>query len=184
MRGTGKWRHEGVPHKGWICVGIEDLCDTDDRDEVTFEICEMCEVQEIRYVHEMRHRDYPVPLFVGCVCAGHMEKDLAGARMREHDFKKRSAQKSKWLQRRWRVSHSGNSYVNADGFNVVVFRRSGRWSARIKHSATGYEQFLQPHYETAKHAKLAAFDAMVGMKASPELHGLQEQLQERMRQWI
>src|SRR5262249_44444099 len=81
VKGTGKWRQPGVPHRGWECTGIEDLgaC------AIT---CEMCEVQLIRYVHEMRHPDYPDALNVGCICAGHMEEDLVGAREREEDFKK------------------------------------------------------------------------------------------------
>jgi hypothetical protein len=41
---TGKWIEPGVPHKGWVCVAITDLEEVD-------AVCEMCEVQEIRYVH-------------------------------------------------------------------------------------------------------------------------------------
>ena len=37
--------------------------------------CEMCETQEIRYVHHMKHPEYPGSLGVGCVCAGKIEDD-------------------------------------------------------------------------------------------------------------
>jgi hypothetical protein len=40
----------------------------------------MCESQAVRFVHYMEHDDYPEVLEVGCVCAGHMEQDLEGAR--------------------------------------------------------------------------------------------------------
>jgi hypothetical protein len=42
----GKWSQPGVPHKGWVCVDIEDLGEP----SLT---CEMCESQNIRYVHYM-----------------------------------------------------------------------------------------------------------------------------------
>ena len=47
----------------------------------------MCEKQAIRFVHVMTHPDYPEALNCGCVCSGHMEEDLVGARKRESDFK-------------------------------------------------------------------------------------------------
>ena len=75
-RGSGKWGRPGVPQKGWTCVGIEDL-------EEPSAVCEMCETQEIRYVHYMEHSHYPDQLGVGCVCAGHMEEDYEGARRRD-----------------------------------------------------------------------------------------------------
>jgi hypothetical protein len=66
----GKWSQPGVPHRGWTCEGVEDLGEPD-------AICEMCERQEIRYVHTMVHPEYPDKLACGCVCAGHMERGAA-----------------------------------------------------------------------------------------------------------
>ena len=76
MAATGKWTQPGVPHKGWVCVDIEDLGSPD-------HICEMCEIQDVRYVHVMEHANYAETLRVGCICAGHMEENLVGARLRE-----------------------------------------------------------------------------------------------------
>jgi hypothetical protein len=45
--------------------------------------CEMCETQEIRYVHYMQHPNYSRQLGSGCVCAGRMEEDYEGAQRRE-----------------------------------------------------------------------------------------------------
>jgi hypothetical protein len=58
-RPRGKWSDPGIPHKGWECIDFEDL------DEPS-ETCEMCEFQTIRYVHVMRHPEYPSPLRCGC----------------------------------------------------------------------------------------------------------------------
>ena len=54
----GKWSEKGVPKKGWICVGIDDLGEPST-------ICEMCESVEIRYVHSMQHPNYAETLDVG-----------------------------------------------------------------------------------------------------------------------
>jgi hypothetical protein len=89
----------------------------------------MCEVQIVRYVHTMFHPDYG-ELEVGCICAGHMEQDLIGARLRETSFKQRLSRRMNWLRRRWRVPYSGNEFINThDGFNVVVFQ-DGKTGAR------------------------------------------------------
>ncbi len=62
MSSFGKWSQQGVPKKGWACIGFEDLGEPSTQ-------CEMCENQDIRYVHQMQHPDYPHILECGCVCA-------------------------------------------------------------------------------------------------------------------
>lgn len=157
---TGKWAQPGVPHRGWRCVDIEE------RDEQDH-LCEMCEARLVRYVHVMEHEYYDAVLQVGCVCAGHMEEDLVGARRREASFKNDRSRRKHWLSRSWRASAAGNDYLNtSDGFNVVVFRRGLIWGARVKHRESGYERVSERRYESSDAAKLAAFDAMLGMKHS------------------
>jgi hypothetical protein len=72
MTGLGKWGLAGVPHRGWACTEMYDAGD----DLIT---CEMCETQEVRYVHIMTHPDYQGGLECGCVCAGNMERDYIAA---------------------------------------------------------------------------------------------------------
>ena len=120
----GKWSQPEVPHKGWSCVGIEDLGEPS-------AVCEMCETQEIRYVHSMQHPHYPQILMCGCVCAGYMEEDPAWARQREGELRSISSRRQRWLSRNWRISRSGNSYLNVEGRNVVVYPgAAGRWGCR------------------------------------------------------
>lgn len=67
-RATGKWKQAGVPHRGWTYAGdVEHNSDG--------EICQMCEVREIKWVHPVEHADYPEVLRVGCVCAGNLTRD-------------------------------------------------------------------------------------------------------------
>jgi hypothetical protein len=81
----GKWSQAGVPHRGWTCIGVDDLEEPD-------HTCEMCEHAEVRYVHVMTHPDYgggEAELLVGCICAGRMEEDYQQAKEREAEFKRR-----------------------------------------------------------------------------------------------
>ena len=160
-RGTGKWGQAGIPHKGWTCVDIEDLGEPS-------VICEMCETQEIRYVHHMTHPMFETELEVGCVCAGKLEQDYEGAKQRETNFKNSQARKKNWLTRKWRASSVGNSYINVDGYNVVVYpdRKPDpqSWSFRVTNRKTGRPGQSRKPYPSEDAAKLRAFDALMWMK--------------------
>ena len=158
MTMRGKWSQPGVPHKGWVCIGIEDL------DEPAA-ICEMCEVQEIRYVHTMRHAEFDDELEVGCVCAGHMEGDREKPRERERLLQRVAARKTRWLRRKgWRVSAKGNAFINVDGLNVVVFPIDDSWRISITERASGNRRFGRRRYKSEDRAKLAAFDGMIFLR--------------------
>ncbi len=152
----GKWSQQGVPHRGWVFQFLEDLGDLDGT-------CEMCETQSIRYVHYMAHPDYDDVLGVGSVCAGHMEEDYAAAREREKQARSRFNRRVRWLEARWRVSARGNHYLNRNGFNVVVHRRSGLWAYRIEERVTG-EWWSDSGFSSENDAKLAAFETYAGQQ--------------------
>ncbi len=79
---TNLWKRNDVPHEGWTCEGVIDL-------GALVGTCRMCGKQIIRYVHVMRHPEYPRTIGAGCVCAGRMEGDPEAARLRENAFKNR-----------------------------------------------------------------------------------------------
>jgi len=160
-RQTGKWSCAGVPHKGWACVDIEDLGDPS-------ATCEMCETQEIRYVHHMQHPNYPEVLGCGCVCAGHMEGDYEGARQREKALRNSSSRRRRWLTRDWRTSRNGNPYINADGYNIVVFPAGAGWGFRVTNRLTDRGLASRRVLESVDAAKLRSFDAMVWLKERGE----------------
>ena len=65
-----RWEREGIPHKGWKEMGIEDLGeDLESGDDVEYEQCEMCGQEKIRYVHILQHPNFNGELRVGCVPA-------------------------------------------------------------------------------------------------------------------
>lgn len=153
----GKWSQPGVPHKGWTCIGSEDL-------EEPSQICEMCESVEIRYVHQMEHPEYPAILSVGCVCAEHMEGDYAGPREREATLRKASRRRSNWQKRTWNFSQGGTYYLNTDGFNLQVYAVSGRspgWMIAVVNRSSLQRRRGRKSYKSADEAKRAAFDALL-----------------------
>ena len=157
--GRGKWSEKGVPHKGWHCIDIEDLGEPEQK-------CEMCESQDIRYIHYMEHAQYPEVLKVGCVCAGHMEEDLSGAKRRDDFMKSRSTKRKTWLSRKWKTSQKGNDFIKVDGYIITIFLRNGSWYALIKSEDGLYEKFSRRSYKTKEEIKIASFDFMTKLLMS------------------
>ncbi|MBC8069222.1 MAG: hypothetical protein IAG13_12880 [Deltaproteobacteria bacterium] len=164
MGSRGKWNEEGVPHKGWTCVGVVDL-------EEPSQTCEMCESAQIRYAHHMEHPGYAQMLTVGCECAANMEEDYAAAGRREASMRRNAAKKSRWTGRRWRPSRDGNWWLRTqDGFRVVIYRDKQRpefWCGLVIDTIF-YDRKLSSKqlHATLDAAKLAAFDTMIALEAS------------------
>ncbi|MEK1895913.1 MAG: hypothetical protein AAAB20_22025, partial [Rhizobium sp.] len=129
----GNWSEPGVPHTGWHVVDYYKL---DDRDH----LCEMCERQMVRFVHVMRHDNYHDDLKVGCVCAGHMECDLEGARKREVRYRNKSKRRDNWLTRRWKstIKPAANTCGPTATRSAFIRRRTtGARPSRTVRVATG-----------------------------------------------
>ena len=155
---AGKWSQVGIPHKGWTCTDVEDLGAPD-------AVCEMCETQDIRYVHLMEHPDHPETLGVGCVCAEHMESNYEAPRRRERALRNVAQRRRRWLSRKWKVSAKGNAYLNTDGLNITIFqKRRALWGARIKDRTSGQAITLKRRCTTEEAVKLTAFDTMIFIK--------------------
>lgn len=142
---SGLWAVAGVPHAGWTCIGVQDLGEP-------LAVCDMCGKEEIRYVHRMEHEDYPRTLAVGCVCAGHMERDMTAPRARERRMKNVAARRRRWLSRRWSVSAKGNLYLEISGTVVVCFREKSGYRLKIG------SKFGRLTYPDDRQARLGAFD--------------------------
>ena len=116
----------------------------------------MCGYQIIRYVHCMEHRRYRT-LFVGCVCAGKMEGNIAGAKKREADFKNRQTRRAKFLKRPWKQSKKGNEYLKIDEHVIVLYHNTNAgniWKYSIDN------EFCKTAYATREKAVAAVFDAL------------------------
>ena len=149
-----RWDQPGVPHKGRQCVDEDDLrADGETAHETKYATSQICGNEKIRYVHIMEHPDLDENFDVGCVCAEKMSGDYEGPKRREAKLRNRAARRTRWLQRRWRVSAKGNSFLNVDGHNLGVhMNKFKRWGYRIG------SRFSTKTYATKDEAKLALFD--------------------------
>ncbi|WP_156398552.1 hypothetical protein [Mesorhizobium sp. Root102] len=107
-RGCGKWSDPDVPKSGWSYAYGHDLGLGKDRHK----ICEMCEAIHIRFVHVMRHPT-GLELETGCICAGHMEGNLAVARARDDD-RKRAAERVSRRQKALAKARSQLSQIDVE----------------------------------------------------------------------
>ncbi len=88
-----------------------------------------------------------------CVCAEKMTDDYVGPKRREARLRNRAVRRTRWLQRTWRRSAKGNSFLNLEGYNLVVYpTKTGRWGYKIG------DRFGPRTYPTVAEAKLALFD--------------------------
>ncbi|MGI6743527.1 MAG: ATP-dependent helicase [Eubacteriales bacterium] len=110
---TNLWKRNDVPHSGWYCTGVIDL-------GAPVGTCRMCGYQIIRYVHVMRHNEYPRAIGAGCICAGNMEGSAENAKKREYDYKNRLRRRKNFLNTKFKRSRSGNSYFKYKGEIVTV----------------------------------------------------------------
>lgn len=161
---SSRWDQKGVPHKGWHCVGMEDLGRADGN-------CEMCGREEIRYVHYMEHPEYDGTISAGCICAEKMESGYRGsttppgARDRERSLRNVAARRTRWLGLMgWRLSKNGNPHISKDGFHIVTFEKKGRFKFLIEIVSENEKYFSRRGYPTVEEAQLAAFDAMMFLK--------------------
>src|ERR1700723_2579911 len=93
-----------------------------------------------------------------------MEEDYEGARQRETELRNASARRRKWLTRDRRVSRNGNPFMNAGGYNIVVYPAGQGWGFRISNRTTDKNLVSRRVLASMDAAKLGGFDAMIWMK--------------------
>ena len=155
----GKWSQAGVPHKGWICTGVEDC-------EERELICEMCERQKVRFVHYMEHPDYDKRVACGCDCAAKMEEDHVGAEVRDKRMRNAASTRKRFPElKAWRISKKGNPYLKRDGFHITIFPKANALQFVVSYPLLEKEYFSKRYYSTKRDAQLAAFDALGFLKS-------------------
>ena len=125
-----KWSKKDIPHKGWECLDVIDLKESSDfSGEIEYEQCEMCNNEKIRYIHVMKHPEYPKILHVGRVCAEKMSDDYEKPRKMERELKNKSIRRCKFNRVQWNFNKSKNSfYKKYKGQNITIVQsKYGNW---------------------------------------------------------
>ncbi|MBY0462084.1 MAG: hypothetical protein K2Q34_02765 [Alphaproteobacteria bacterium] len=101
---SGKWKDESTPKRNWTCIEVFDREGTD--------TCQMCEREEVRYVHVMQHGG--LTLDVGCICAAYMDGTLdeEASALREAALRARPNKLKSFMdETKWKeAKSSGNPY--------------------------------------------------------------------------
>lgn len=124
-----KWDLIGIPHKGWECIGMYDLADDSSGGEIEYEQCEMCGNEKIRYVHIMKHGNYPEELHVGCVCAEKMSDDYVNPRQNEGKLRRRASRKANFDRVEWKYNSQKQTYSKKYKGEYITIKqtRFGNW---------------------------------------------------------
>lgn len=97
-----RWSQEGIPHKGWRYVDVEDIFEgLSGDDERVYEQCQMCRNERIRYVHILTHPEFDSEIRVGCDCAAKMTDNYVNPQQRERDLKNRLNRKKNFAKQDW-----------------------------------------------------------------------------------
>lgn len=107
------WKRDDVPHEGWYCIDIIDLGEP-------VGTCQMCGHQIIRYVHKMKHDNYPRIIGAGCVCAGRMQGNVEAAQKRESEYKNWLSRRQTFINSTRQRSKNGNEYIKYNGKFITI----------------------------------------------------------------
>jgi len=162
------WDKKDVPHKGWKCIDMIDLCeDIDDIDYETrrleiYKQCEMCGQEGVRYIHVMEHPDCKYHLNVGLVCAEKMENEYAPTR-REAALKNRNLRRKRFLQKEWLKNSKGNLVLHYKGDYITIMPDKYRPNQYcIAYGGKFYNEYKGEKVKDLHIAKLVAFEIFDG----------------------
>lgn len=157
-----RWNKEGLPHKGWRYVDVEDLGDgLAPGERINYEQCEICGNEKIRYVHILTHPEIDGNIRVGCDCASKLTDDYVNPQQRERDLKNRLNRKKNFAKQDWYVHpRSGNLVLPYKGDYITILKsKYGNLGIAYKNNYIWKFQGRNIYdVETAKQAAFELFD--------------------------
>ena len=154
-----RWNKEGIPHKGWRYLDIEDLGEgLEPGQQIEYEQCEMCNNERIRYVHILSHPEFERELRVGCVCASKLTDDYINPQQREKDLINRLKRKKNFAKQDWYIHpRSGNLVLPYKGDYITIIK-SKYGSFGIAYNNKYYWKYRGRNIYDVETAKQAAFE--------------------------
>lgn len=148
MTNHGLYSTPNFPHKGWAYH-------SEAEDETGTTLCQACGTQAIRHIHVLAHPAWPDLIETGCVCAGNLTEDSAGAHQRQLMMQNRSIARARKIKlanafvNNW-VHVSSNNFENSYNKKRIMLFKSGAqgWSYRIISGTKtiGEDDFTKPEY--------------------------------------
>jgi hypothetical protein len=146
----------GCPQSGWAWLRCTDLREDEGLTFGDYEDCEFCGREQIRFVHEIEHADWPTLVRVGCVCAAHYTRlSIRDVAARERVVRNRSDRRRRFpTHRSWRIPAQGYPWISYRGIHIVVLPSTTGFFLRID------GQFGKQRFRDLRAAKLRAFDVV------------------------
>lgn len=159
------WKIQGVPHKGWRLIDVEDIrVDGQSELDTEYECCMMCGHDKIRYVHIVCHDETGHKFRVGCNCAEKMTDDYVNPEQRERELRNRNNRRLAWSRKIWRVNEKGNLILKIDGHRILIFKPKNM----NKYKVVIDDIFGKKLFEEVSLAKHAAFEGVEYLKKRGE----------------
>jgi hypothetical protein len=159
------WNGEIVPDKGWTCKEVIDkygesrFFTFNAQIGEFYEKCQACGKENIRYVHVMKHPEYPKLLRVGSICAGHMEDNSDAPKERERKVTNRQNLKMNFLSKDWKYSKNDNQYLMYNGKCITIMKSKYNSSEYgIMYDEKYYSEYNRMKFKNLTDAKFAAFE--------------------------
>ena len=148
-----KLKELGAPTGGWTCTEVEDLGEA-------YFICELCGYDKIRFVHTMKHPDWPKKFKVGCVCDGFMSGDEDGAEERDAAAKALADRKARHFKKEW-LQITENEFIlkhSRPGIRAVKDSFAGRDYFKLHIGKEQYHWFCNQRMTSLELVQKAAFE--------------------------
>ena len=158
----------GAPITDWSCAVVRDV--RKDNNNAPLMSCEVCGCPRVRFVHEMQHKDYPLTLYVGCICAGVIEGDVLAAAERENVLRKRAERRKYFLKKTWNSHFIADKVIEYKGHIIYAVGKTDGTDGEegiaglITHYSVGIDgEYTIDEYNgmpigNLRMAKCAAFD--------------------------
>lgn len=119
-----------IPKEGWVCENVIDRKYTLNLMQgIKYDSCEMCGNTKLRYVHIMKHPDYPNTLGVDCECAEKMSNDYTNPKLKEEALRKKFYRRNNFVYEFWNISKDKKTYTKKHRGVVITMKEAedGKW---------------------------------------------------------
>lgn len=155
------WKIQGVPHKGWRLIDVEDIREDGQSElDTDYECCMMCGHDKIRYVHIVTHDEFGEVFRVGCNCAEKMTGDYLNPERRERELRNRTNRRLTWNKKVWKINEKGNLILKYDSHRITIFQTKNSNQYKVVIDGT----FGKKIFNDVASAKNAAFKGVEYLK--------------------
>ncbi len=152
----------GCPKANWTWLDCIDLKEDQGLEFDEYEDCEFCGQEKIRYVHELKHTDWPHVIRVGRICAARYTT-VSPAELEKHEaiLKNRSQRRQRFpMLKSWKMSTKGNHHIDYLDHHILVVKKSNGFGIKIDN------KWGTITFSSERDAMLKAYDVVVKRAAA------------------